>query len=144
MITTPERSALMKRVGRKNTFPELAVRRYLHAAGLRFRVHVRELPGTPDIVLPRYRTVVFVNGCFWHGHECRHGSVRAKSNAEFWRRKITENRARDERKAEALERLAWHVERVWECECADEKVLKALCRRIFRRASESRAGGRGD
>lgn len=120
----------MKRVGRKDTAPEMAVRRFLHRAGLRFRLHVRELPGTPDLVLPRYATVVFVNGCFWHGHTCAHGSVRAKTNRAFWDDKIAGNRARDDRKSNALRGLGWKVQRIWECQCLREPALARLCERI--------------
>jgi len=130
MTTSAQRSTLMQQVGRKDTAPELAVRKFLHSAGLRFRLHVRELPGTPDIVLPRHRTVVFVHGCFWHGHCCRHGSTRAKTNTEFWDQKIAGNRARDKRKARSLKALGWKVETVWECRAADLAALEALICRI--------------
>ena len=130
MTTPTQRSMLMRHIGRKDTAPELAVRKFLHAAGLRFRIHVRELPGTPDIVLPRHRTVVFVHGCFWHGHHCSHGSTRAKTNTGFWDRKITDNRARDKRKTIALRALGWRVVIVWECRCSSPSTLEALCRRI--------------
>lgn len=128
--TTPARSALMKRVGRKDTAPELAVRQYLHRAGLRYRLHVRTLPGTPDIVLPRHSTVVFVNGCFWHGHDCAHGIVKAKTNRAFWDKKIAANQARDQRKTAALKALGWKVQHVWECQCRQASVLARLCKRI--------------
>jgi DNA mismatch endonuclease, patch repair protein len=116
----------MKSVGRKNTAPELAVRRYLHRAGLRFRLHANHLPGTPDIVLPRYQTAVFVHGCFWHGHDCAHGSVRSKANTEFWDSKIQDNRARDLRKTSGLANLGWVVKTVWECQAWDEEALGNL------------------
>jgi DNA mismatch endonuclease (patch repair protein) len=128
----------MKAVRREDTGPELEVRRRLHHAGLRFRLHVRDLPGSPDIVLPRFRTVVFVHGCFWHGHSCSHGRVVPKTNVEFWTTKIEANRARDARKAKALRRLGWHVERVWECRCRDERALGALVRRIRGRLEAAR------
>ena len=120
----------MKRVGRKDTAPELAVRSFMHRQGLRFRLHARELPGTPDIVLRRHKTVVFVNGCFWHGHSCAHGSIRAKTNQAFWDDKISGNKARDKRKEAALSALGWRVERVWECQCHREPLLDRLCKRI--------------
>jgi DNA mismatch endonuclease (patch repair protein) len=125
-MTSLQRAVLMKKVHRRDTAPEIAVRRYLHARGLRFRLHVRDLPGTPDIVLPRYRTIVFVHGCFWHGHDCRHGSVQARTNVEFWRRKIEDNRARDLRKTRALADLGWRVETIWECQVESAEILNAL------------------
>ncbi len=125
-MTSLQRAVLMKKVRRRDTAPEIAVRRYLHARGLRFRLHVRDLPGTPDIVLPRYRTIVFVHGCFWHGHDCRHGSVQARTNVEFWRRKIEDNRARDLRKTRALADLGWRVETIWECQVESAETLNAL------------------
>lgn len=123
----------MRSVKRKDTAPELVVRRYLHAAGIRYRLHVANLPGRPDIVVPRRRTVVFVHGCFWHGHDCAHGRIPAKTNASFWLEKITANRARDRRKRDALVELGWHVETIWECECAYPGKLAALRRRLLRR-----------
>lgn len=133
MLTTPQRSALMKSVGQTDTAPERLVRSFLHRRGFRFRLNVAGLPGRPDIVLPRYRTVIFVHGCFWHGHDCRHGNVQAKTNREFWTAKIAANRVRDERKAQQLQAAGWHVETIWECEVHDEKVLERPIRRLRRR-----------
>jgi DNA mismatch endonuclease (patch repair protein) len=106
----------MGRIQGKNTKPEIVVRRYLHRQGFRFRIHDRKLPGSPDIVLPKYRTIVFVHGCFWHGHsEC--GMYRPpKTNTEFWEQKITSNRIRDEKNRLLLEQRGWRVLVVWECE----------------------------
>jgi DNA mismatch endonuclease (patch repair protein) len=123
----------MKRVGRKDTGPERSVRSHLHAAGLRYRLHAAHLPGTPDIVLPRRRTAVFVHGCFWHGHDCAHGRVTARRNAHYWTAKIAANRERDERKRVALAALGWYVEVVWECECRDDALLVRLTRRLLKR-----------
>jgi len=123
----------MRSVRKKDTAPELAVRRYLHAVGIRFRLHVPDLPGRPDIVAPRRHTVVFVNGCFWHGHGCAHGCVQAKTHTAFWAEKITANRARDKRKSAALRALGWHVETIWECECDKAGKLAALGRRMLGR-----------
>ena len=120
----------MRRVRRENTAPELAVRQWLHREGLRFRVNVRGLPGTPDIVLRKHAAVVFVHGCFWHGHRCRHGRVAAKTNAAFWADKIEANRQRDRRKTRALEALGWRVERIWECQCGNARALSALSQRL--------------
>jgi len=123
----------MRRVARTNTAPELTVRRYLHARGLRYGLHRRELPGTPDIVLPRHRSVVFVNGCFWHGHECKHGRVRARSNADYWEAKIADNRERDRRNRAKLRMLGWRVETIWECQCGSLAMLDRLARRLLHR-----------
>ena len=127
------RSLLMKRVKRQDTAPELRVRRRLHAHGLRFRLNVTTLPGRPDLVLPRRRTAVFVHGCFWHGHDCPHGRVQAKSNAAFWAEKIATNRLRDQRKAGELRGMGWIVETVWECETKDDRRLDALASRLLER-----------
>lgn len=123
----------MKRVRRQDTAPEMLVRRALHAAGLRYRLHVRGLPGSPDLVLSRRSTVVFVHGCFWHGHDCRHGSVQAKSNTAFWQAKIEANRERDARQRLALEALGWQVETVWECQCKDTDGLRRLAASLLER-----------
>ena len=138
-MTSPQRTALMKRVRRRDTAPELTVRRFLHARGLRYRIHVRALPGTPDIVLPRHRAVVFVNGCFWHGHECPRGSIEARTNAEFWRDKIKDNRQRDTRKVTELGNLGWRVLTVWECESKDASILETIVRRIRETSASSLA-----
>lgn len=106
----------MSRIRGKNTQPELIVRSFLHRAGLRFRVHDRTLPGTPDIVLPRWRTIVFVHGCFWHQHEgCRY-AYKPKSNKTFWRDKLLGNAARDQRHILALRQKGWKVVVQWECQ----------------------------
>lgn len=123
----------MKRIRREDTAPELEVRRHLHARGLRYRLHDKRLPGTPDIVLPRRDTVVLVNGCFWHGHNCQHGTIAARRNADYWTAKIEGNRRRDQRKNRELRRLGWHVEVIWECECRNAGRLDALTRRLLAR-----------
>jgi DNA mismatch endonuclease (patch repair protein) len=129
---TPEvRSRLMAAVGSKNTAPELAVRRMLHAMGYRFRLHRHDLPGSPDVVLPRLGKAIFVHGCFWHGHEgCRLGRP-SKSRVEYWGPKIAANRARDARKAAALRRAGWSVATVWECETRQMTKLAARLRRFL-------------
>lgn len=131
--SSPQRSRLMAGVRQQDTAPELAVRRALHAHGLRYTLHSSGLPGRPDIVLPRRRTVVFVHGCFWHGHECAHGSVAAKSNADFWAAKIAANRERDGRQANALRNAGWHVEVVWECQVEQRRILDGLAVRLLKR-----------
>ena len=134
-VKTPEqRSRNMAAIRGKDTKPEMIVRKYLFSQGLRFRVQVRKLPGTPDIVLPKYKTVIFVNGCFWHGHEgCKYFRL-PKSNVEFWKEKIERNVARDARCETELKALGWYVIRVWECEfkavSGREKYLASLYERI--------------
>lgn len=123
----------MASVRQQDTAPELVVRRMLHAHGLRYTLHALGLPGRPDIVLPKRRAVVFVHGCFWHGHDCAHGSVAAKSNAEFWAAKIVANRERDRRQASALRDAGWHVETVWECQVAQRRLIDRLALRLLGR-----------
>ena len=120
-----QRSALMARVRQRNTAPELIARRLLHAQGYRFRLHVRALPGTPDIVLKRHRKIVFVHGCFWHGHEgCRKATL-PQDNHDWWAAKIEGNRRRDAVAIEELRRLGWDVLVVWECETKHPESLDA-------------------
>lgn len=120
------RSQTMARVKSKNTTPELKVRAYLWRAGLRYRLHRADLPGKPDVVFPGRRAVVFVHGCFWHGHDCPRGARPPKDNADYWRRKIERNRARDAKAAGDLAALGWRVLTVWECELKDPARLDAL------------------
>lgn len=124
-FTSAQRSEIMSRIRAKDTRPELAVRRLVHRMGLRFRLHVRNLPGCPDLVFPRLRKVVFVHGCFWHRHpnpECRLTRL-PKSRQEFWRRKLEGNRRRDLAKQEALMDLGWRFLVVWECELRNIPIL---------------------
>jgi DNA mismatch endonuclease (patch repair protein) len=113
----------MARVRDRNTKPELAVRRLLHSLGYRFRLHRDDLPGRPDIVLPRYKKAIFVHGCFWHGHGCRSGQL-PKSRLEFWAPKIEENRARDARNFDDLRRAGWSIGVVWECQTRNFALLE--------------------
>lgn len=110
-----ERSRIMAAVKSKNTKPEELVRKYLFAQGFRYRKNVNKLPGCPDIVLPKYNTVVFVNGCFWHKHDCKYFRW-PKTNFDYWNEKITRNVNRDARNKELLAEKGWHVLTVWECE----------------------------
>ena len=115
----------------KDTKPEMIVRKYLFSRGLRFRVQVRKLPGTPDIVLPKYRTAIFVNGCFWHGHEgCKYFRL-PKSNVEFWKEKIERNIERDKESMQALFDLGWKVIRVWECELRNKADREDTLNKIY-------------
>lgn len=145
-VMTPEqRHRCMAAIRSKDTKPEMIVRKYLFSRGLRFRVQVRKLPGNPDIVLPKYKTVIFVNGCFWHGHrECRFFRL-PKSNIEFWREKIERNVARDVQNEKALAALGWRVIRVWECEikavAGRESCLRDLYDNVVGRIRPYSAGG---
>ncbi|WP_407702880.1 very short patch repair endonuclease [Thiobacillus sedimenti] len=113
----------------KNTKPERLVRSYLHRAGLRFRLHAGGLPGKPDLVLKKYRTVVFVHGCFWHSHpRCKYAVV-PSSNVEFWKKKLDANRSRDQRNRRELRALGWRVLTIWECQL-DERHLVGLVEKI--------------
>lgn len=114
-IAPTERSALMSRIRSKDTRPEMAVRSLLHRMGFRFRIHRKDLPGRPDIVLPRHRKIVLIQGCFWHGHTCRLAS-KPKSNESYWSAKLEANRARDARNLAALIGQGWMVLELWECE----------------------------
>lgn len=126
-ISPAKRSALMSRIRSKDTKPEMAVRSMLHALGYRFRLHRKDLPGRPDIVLPRHRKIVLVQGCFWHGHNCRLAS-HPKSNAGYWSAKISGNRARDARNRATLEMQGWKILELWECEIhKPEQLYAALC-----------------
>lgn len=122
VVTAETRSRMMSGIRGRDTKPELAVRRYLHARGLRYRLHVRELPGRPDIVLPRHRTAVFVHGCFWHRHEGCRFAYTPKSRQEFWLPKLEGNAARDARDQQRLLDLGWHVEVVWECDVNEARL----------------------
>lgn len=121
---TPEqRSRIMKSVGTAHTGPEIVVRRILHKLGYRFRLHRNDLPGRPDIVLPRHRTVIFVHGCFWHGHSCPKGRP-PKSRKDYWLPKISGNRERDGRNVKTLDDLGWKYIIVWQCETRDIASLR--------------------
>lgn len=116
IFTPDQRSAHMRSIGPTDTLPERRVRRVAHSLGLRFRLHRKDLPGTPDLTFPKYKTVVFVHGCFWHRHEgCRKCSF-PKTRVDYWSRKFSENVARDSRKAMQLVDAGWHVMTIWECE----------------------------
>lgn len=131
-VKTPEqRSRNMAAIKGKDTKPEIIVRKYLFSRGLRFRVQVKKLPGNPDIVLPKYKTVIFVNGCFWHGHEgCKYFRL-PKSNVEFWKEKIERNIERDRESMQALLDLRWKVIRVWECELRNKANREVTLNKIY-------------
>ena len=118
----------MSRIRGKNTQPELIVRKLLFAAGYRYRLHVRKLPGSPDIVFPSRKKVIFVHGCFWHRHDHCDSARMPKSRVEFWREKLNGNKARDARSFEALAQAGWQVLVIWECEIRDRQRLESELR----------------
>lgn len=128
------RSYNMSQIRSKNTKPEIFVRKFLHGQGIRYRLHVKTMPGRPDLVLTRYRTVIFIHGCFWHGHEeCKY-FVLPQTNRTFWIKKIEGNRQRDKQNVRALKEAKWKVIEVWECKIKSynrEKFLQQLLRRIL-------------
>lgn len=121
--TKEQRRRIMQAVKRKDTGPEMAVRRLLHSAGFRYRLHVKGLPGSPDLVFPARRKAIFVHGCYWHGHGCKKGRL-PKSGLDYWGQKIEANRQRDARKEAELRDAGWDVLTVWQCEIADKATLE--------------------
>jgi DNA mismatch endonuclease (patch repair protein) len=136
---SPARSANMSRIGQKDTAPELAVRRLLHRLGARFRLHRRDLPGTPDIVLPGRRLVILVHGCFWHRHPGCRFAYMPKTRIEFWRTKFARNVMRDRAVEKALSALDWRVHVIWECETHDKKTLSARLAKILSQKGRRRS-----
>ena len=119
-----QRSRNMSAIKSKNTKPEIKVRKVLHSMGYRFRLHAKDLPGSPDIVLPKYKTVIFVHGCFWHRHEnCKYAST-PKTRKEFWNKKFTENKKRDSEIQEKIKILDWRSVVIWECETKNIENLR--------------------
>jgi DNA mismatch endonuclease (patch repair protein) len=124
-ITPAQRSKNMSAIRSKNTAPERQVRSLAHAAGYRFRLHRSDLPGNPDLVFPKRKAVVFLHGCYWHGHGCKRGGSGAKSNTDYWGPKIERTRARDESNRRKLEEDGWRVLVIWECELGDDAIVTA-------------------
>ena len=123
IVDSVTRSRMMSGIRGRNTKPEILIRSLLHRQGFRFRLHVRELPGKPDIVLPRYHAAIFVHGCFWHGHDCKKGKL-PSSNIDFWKNKILKNKLRDNENQAQLALLSWKVIVIWQCEISkiDKKI----------------------
>lgn len=129
--TTEERSRIMRAVKGRDTKPEMTVRRTVHAMGYRYRLHCRELPGKPDLVFPSRRKIIFVNGCFWHGHDCRRGARIPKANRNYWEAKIERNAARDAKNGSKLVQLGWTVLTIWECELKESDTLREKLRQFL-------------
>ena len=135
VFSASKRSEIMSHIGQKDTKPEVVVRKTLHRMGYRFRLHRKDLPGTPDIVLPRHRKVIFVNGCFWHGHEGCQRAALPKANVNFWEYKIEKNKERDRIALAKLDDLGWECLSVWQCEIRDGTALEHKLGRFLSRGS---------
>ncbi len=135
-FTPEQRSYCMSRVRGADTSPEVLVRSLLHRLGFRFRLHRRDLPGRPDIVLPKYRAAIFVHGCFWHGHKNCRRSARPTSHTSFWTRKLDKNLERDRHAQSALRSLGWHVLVVWECQLRSPRLCDRLSRFLAKAAAQ--------
>lgn len=124
--TKVQRSYNMSRIKSKDTKPEMLVRKFLHAQGFRYKLHDKTLPSKPDIVLPKYKTVIFINGCFWHGHNnCKYFTI-PKTRTEWWQNKIENNKANDAKAVKALKKEGWKVIMIWECKLKSTKADKTL------------------
>lgn len=140
-VSAEQRSRIMARVKNKNTGPEIVVRKTLHRLGYRFRLHRRDLPGNPDIVLPRYHSVIFVHGCFWHGHPGCSRANRPQTNSEFWNTKLDKNLRRDQEVQMHLRSLGWQVLVIWQCELKDREELEQQISN-FLQSTPIHAGGK--
>ncbi|MET0273183.1 MAG: DNA mismatch endonuclease Vsr [Phenylobacterium sp.] len=135
-VYSPEkRSAVMRRVKGRDTSPELKVRKALTKLGARYRLHRKDLPGNPDIVLSGRRLALFVHGCFWHGHDCARGARVPKQNRDYWLGKVARNRARDATTHAALTALGWRVETIWECDLKDDDALERRLAGLLKRGA---------
>jgi DNA mismatch endonuclease, patch repair protein len=136
-----KRSSIMSKIKGRNTSPELVTRSFLHKAGIRFRIHVRELPGIPDIVMPRHHMIVFVHGCFWHQHSNCNRATFPKTNARFWKRKIEGNVKRDRGAQFALKQMGWEINTIWTCQLKNERLrfltLNKLVKDVLRHQSNA-------
>ncbi len=135
-LTRTQRSQRMSLVRAKNTRPELVVRRLVHGLGYRYRLHVRTLPGTPDLVFPSRFSLIFVHGCFWHRHACFNGRRMPKSRVRFWRKKLLANKRRDQVQLHKLRRLGWKILTIWECQIADPDHLSNRIRHFLEQKNE--------
>ena len=131
VFTPDQRSAVMRRVKGRDTTPELKLRKLLTRMGLRYRLHRKDLPGSPDVAFMGRRVAIFMHGCFWHGHDCRRGARQPKANADYWLAKIGRNRARDAASLAALDAMGWRALVIWECDLRDEAAVEARLRDLF-------------
>jgi DNA mismatch endonuclease (patch repair protein) len=140
VLTPGQRSFNMSHIRGRDTAPEMRVRKLLHAAGLRYRLHGKHLPGKPDLVFAGAKAVVFVHGCFWHMHNCKYGKPVPATNVDFWAEKRRGNVERDERNRDALLRSGWRVFEIWECETRSEEKLAAQVERVIDYVRAARNG----
>lgn len=131
VLTKEQRSYNMSQIRSRNTKPEMLIRSLVHRMGYRFRLHRRDLPGCPDMVLPKHHKIIFVHGCFWHMHNCLYGRVTPKTNAKFWQSKREGNVARDKRNLGRLRRAGWKVLTIWECETHNQEKLPKKLERFL-------------
>lgn len=132
-ISVQRRSANMRAIRSKNTSPEILVRRLIHKLGYRFRLHKKDLPGKPDLVFPARKKVIFVHGCYWHGHGCKVGGTGAKSNRSYWRPKIAGNKSRDAQHLSELKRMGWKAFIIWECETKNTVRAASRIKRFLKK-----------
>lgn len=130
-VSKSVRSRIMSSVKQRHTKPEMIVRSLLHQLGFRFRLHREDLPGSPDIVLPKFRTAIFVHGCFWHQHKNCSKSRRPSSNQDYWNTKLDENISRDKRKEKELSKLGWRVVTIWQCEIRNLETLTKKLKKLL-------------
>ena len=130
-----DRTEVMRRVRSKDTTPEIVVRRLIFSHGYRYRLHRSDLPGKPDIVFPSSKKIIFVHGCFWHGHSCKRGARIPKHNREYWTQKISRNIERDKKHLKELKKLGWEVKIIWECEINNIKKLESKIERFLAKNS---------
>lgn len=135
-----QRSAVMRRVKGRDTTPEMIVRRALTGLGARYRLHRKDLPGSPDVAMPGRRLAIFVHGCFWHGHDCARGARVPKQNRDYWLAKVARNRARDAANLLALQDMGWRAETLWECELKDAEALDRRLQAMLGHGPLPRAG----
>jgi len=130
IFSSEKRSDVMRHIHSKNTAPELKIRKALHCLGFRYRLHVKDMPGCPDMVLPKYKAAIQIRGCFWHLHGCQRSNI-PKSNKQYWEKKLGRNKDRDRQNDLILSRAGWHLIIVWECEVRSGEALKQTINRIL-------------
>ena len=136
-VSKQTRSFIMSRIKSKNTLPELAVRKYLFSLGYRYRLHLRTLPGSPDIVLPKYRTAIQVRGCFWHSHSCMKGKLPG-NNRKYWQKKLSRNKERDKDNDTRLKKMGWDVVTLWGCAVMDKVKIRSRMNKLQRKLKGKR------